>query len=299
MSKKKKRGGRGKPFFGCTDERNNISGRPAVLPGIIPKTRFSYEIVTQAAKNEQKRSITDLPGVSLRPKTSLPTTPVISDDNSNDVIDLNRLKQSQSEAMRLHHDYVTKQRRPATKHIVSLSLNKLSNQGFGVSIHYRCKQCKFVSPVFKLFSTTATGACATNVQAAIALSKVAIKSSDATFLFSTLNLNAPSAVSLQKHFSRSCTVAGDLLEDSLSQNRAVVRDYLNIVGRSDNPDCPSASVSLDGQFNKPVYHGYDGKATSVSEPVIENETDLNLLVSHAVVSKWDGSYSQEKVLLVN
>ena len=94
-------------------------------------------------------------------------------------------------------------------------------------------------------------------------------------------------------------MADDLLEDSLSQNRAVVRDYLNIVGRSDNPDCPSASVSLDGQFNKPVYHGYDGKATSVSEPVIENETDLNLLVSHAVVSKWDGSYSQEKVLLVN
>lgn len=298
MSKKKKKGGLGKPFSSC-DERSHNSGSPAVLPNLISKTRFNHEIVAQAAKNEHKRCIMDLPGVSLRPKTSLPTAPVISDDHSNDVIDLNKLKQSQTEAVRLHHDYVTKQKRPATKHIVSLSMNKLRNQGFGVSINYRCTQCKFVSPVFKLFSTTATGACATNVQAAVALSKVAIKSSDATFLFSTLNLNAPCAVSLQKHFSRSCSVANDLLEDSLSQNRAVVRDYLNIVGRSDNPDCPSASVSLDGQYNKPVYHGYDGKATSVSEPVIENETDLNLLVSHAVVSKWDGSYSQEKVLLVN
>ena len=297
MSKKKKRGGVGRPFSNGSDQRINSTGRPAVLPAIILKTRYSHDIVSQAAKNEHKR-ITDLPGVSLRPKTSLPITPVISDNSSNEVIDLNRLRQSQTEALRLHHDYITKQKRPATKHIVSLSMNKLSNQGFGVSVHYRCKQCKFISPVFKLFATTETGACATNVQAAVALSKVPIKSSDAAFLFSTLNLHAPTVKTLQTHFSKSCSVADDLLEDSLSENRAVVRNYLSIVGRSDNPECPSASVSLDGQFNRPVYHGYDGRATSVSEPVIENETDLNLLVSHAVVSKWDGSYPPEQVLLV-
>ena len=64
---------------------------------------------------------------------------------------------------------------------------------------------------------------------------------------------------------------------------------------SADPDCPSIAVSFDGQYNRPVYHGFDGKATSVSEPVVEQETDLNLLVSYSVVSKKDGSYPVEKV----
>ena len=116
--------------------------------------------------------------------------------------------------------------------------------------------------------------------------------------FLSLNLNAPVEKTLQKHFTKACSVASAVLEESLSQNRSVVRDYLQVVGRSDDPDCPSASVSLDGQFNRPIYHGYDGKSTSVSEPVIENETNLNLLVSHAVVSKLDGTYEKEKVIFL-
>merc|ERR1712035_25576 len=41
--------------------------------------------------------------------------------------------------------------------------------------------------------------------------------------------------------------------------------------------------------------GYDGQSSSVSEPVIEAETGLNLLISHAVASKFDGSYNKDAV----
>ena len=81
----------------------------------------------------------------------------------------------------------------------------------------------------------------------------------------------------------------------MSSNRGTVHDYLRIVGRIDDEACPSASVSLDGQYNRPVFHGWDGKSTTVSEPVMENETGLNLLVSHAVKSKLDGTYDANKV----
>ena len=295
--KKRRRGGEGKGWFTKnSDTRINNTGRPSVSSEINHRKRFDSEIVDRALKNEQKQNITDLDGVRLRPCLSSPNTITPTEDGSNDIIDLGRLQQAQNESMRLHQHYVNSQRRPPTKHIVSLSMNKHLNRGFGVSVHFTCKQCQFSSPLFKLYATTSTGGCATNVQAGIALSKVPIKASDAVFLFSSLNLNAPVRQTLQKHFTQACSVASDVLEDSLSDNRGTVRDYLDIVGRSDNSDCPSASVSLDGQFNRPVYHGWDGKSTSVSEPVIENETELNLLVSHAVVSKLDGSYSLDKVI---
>ena len=137
----------------------------------------------------------------------------------------------------------------------------------------------------------------TNVAAGVALSKVAIKPSDATFFLASLNVNGPSRQTLQKYFSQSCTVAEEVLEEAVSSNRSTVYDYLRVVGRIDDAACPSASVSLDGQFNRPVYHGYDGKSTTVSEPVLENETGLNLLVSHAVTSKLDGTYDANKVVM--
>ena len=297
--KKRRRGGEGKGWFTKdSDPRINASGRPSVLTEMNHKKRYDTDIVNQALSNEQKNHATDLQGVRLRPCPSAPHAITTTDEGVNDIVDLSRLRQSQSDALRLHRDYVNGKRRPPTKHLISLTMNKVHNRGFGVSVHYTCKQCKFVSPIFKLYATTTTGGCATNVQAAVALSKVPIKSSDAAFLFSSLNLNAPVEKTLQKHFTKACSVASAVLEESLSQNRSVVRDYLQVVGRSDDPDCPSASVSLDGQFNRPIYHGYDGKSTSVSEPVIENETNLNLLVSHAVVSKLDGTYEKEKVIFL-
>ena len=294
MSKKKKKGGHGRPLTSY-DPRHN-SGAPSVLSNLNLKKRYDLKVVNQACENEHKRSMTDLPGVCLRPKGAPPMTASPTDNSSNDIVDLERLKQAQCGALKLHQQYVTnRRRRPATAHAVSLIPTKVANMGFGVSIRYKCKQCRFLSPVYKLYATTATGGCATNLQAGVALTKVPIKSSDASFLFSTLNLNAPSTQTLGNHFNRSCSVANDVLEESLSENRAAVRDYLTVVGRSDSSECPSASVSLDGQYNRPIYHNYNGKATSVSEPVLENETAQNLMVSFAVASKLDGSYDVDKV----
>ena len=281
------------------DSRISKGGSPSVLKPseIALKKRHSSTLVATACRNESKRHASALPGISLRPSFPTPTD-FKTVDSSNDIVDLNLLNSAHTEALKQHSKYVlNRKRRPATKHPVSLVMKKRANLGFGVTVQFHCSQCKFVSPISKLYTTTATGGCSTNLQASIALSKIAIKSSDASFLFSSLNVNAPVEKTLERHFSNSCAVSSEILEESLSQNRAVVSDYVKIVGRSDDDQCPSVSVSLDGQYNRPVFHSYDGKSTSVSEPVIENETEMNLLVSHSVVSKHDGTYDKEKVAM--
>lgn len=291
--KKKKRGIVGTPYV--KGVINGNTGAPPVsdaCPGSLK--RYDGELVHKACVNESVKHCSRLPGVKLRPKTSLPDETTTT-DSSNDIVDMTLLNESHYNALRAHQNYIFESRRPAISHTVRFRMEKVGNKGFGTSVRYHCSGCRFTSANYKLYHTTLTGACVTNLQAGIALSKVSIKASDAFFMFSSLNLTGPAPSTLQRHFTQSCAVAGDVLEDSLADNRAVVRDYLGIVGRVDDPDCPSASVSLDGQFNRPVYHSYDGKSTSVSEPVIENETDMNLLISHSVISKLDGSYPQDKV----
>lgn len=279
------------------DPKRN-SGKPSESkPGQYPlKKRFDADLVSKACANESKRHASSLPGVTLRPSVSSPPSCRIV-DSENDIVDLALLNTAHSTALKLHSNYVNdRKRRPATKHTVSLVMKKTRNLGFGVSIQYHCTQCKFVSPVSKLYTATANNGCVTNQQAGIALSKVSIKASDASYLFSTLNLNAPATKTLERQFTNSCSVSNDVLEESLATNRGIVSDYMRIVGRHDeNQECPAVSVSLDGQYNRPVYHSYDGKSTSCSEPVVENETNLNLLVSHAVISKHDGTYDKTKV----
>ena len=92
----------------------------------------------------------------------------------------------------------------------------------------------------------------------------------------------------------------DVLESALSHNRGVVRDYVEIQnGPAATDPVPAIAVAFDGQYDKPLYHGYDGRSSSVSEPVVEVETGMNLLVSHAVVSKLDGSYDKNKVSVIS
>lgn len=288
----------GRDFQKGPDPRRNTIGRAGEPdPGEYPvKKRHDFDLVTQACVNESVKHPSSLPGVSLRPSVTSPPSPDVV-DSSNDIVDLSLLNEAHSTALRLHSDYVSnRRRRRATKHRVSLVMKKTSNLGFGVSVCYRCTQCKFVSPISKLYATSTNNGCVTNQQAGIALSKVSIKASDASYLFATLNLNAPSTKTLERQFTSSCSISDAVLEESLAENRGKVTDYMRIVGRHDeNDDCPAVSVSLDGQYNRPVYHSYDGKSTSCSEPVIENETDLNLLVSHAVISKHDGTYEKSKV----
>ena len=297
-AKKRRSGGKGKVFERGPDERRNSTGKPAVLSlEKGSKKRFSEQLTSQACENEGVKSVTQLPGVMLRPlKVTQTTISPAEGSNANDIVDLNLMNRAHSEALKEHFSYVTHRRQPGIKHTVSLVSKKVAQVGFGTSINFKCNGCRFVSKAYKLYESTATGACVTNVAAGAALTKIAIKPSDATFFLSSLNINGPSRQTLQKHLSKSCTIAQDLLEETVSLNRGTVRDYLHVVSRVDDAACPSASVSLDGQFNRPVYHGWDGKSTTVSEPVLENETGLNLLVSHAVKSKLDGTYDNNKVV---
>ena len=279
----------GSPFT-KNDERR-CSGSPLVLKGADIPTykRYSKMLVVQVVENTHPSS---LKGVKLRP-SSMVINPYEKDtENSNDIIDLFKLNQSWAISLNQHRQFALKKR--STKHTPNLQLEKVHNQGFGVQARYHCTGCTFTSNLFKLYDTTQKGACLTNVQAAMAFSKSAIKPSDAEFLFAALNVNAPSRQTLQKHFSSVNQASSQVLESALVENRGLVRDYVAI--RDGTCDAvPAVAVAFDGQYDRPIYHNYDGKSSSVSEPVLEAETGLNLLVSHAVLSKLDGSYDKEKV----
>ena len=287
----KKRRVIGTPFKKLFDARKHC-GAASVLSKdeTNPYKRYDRKLFQQLLENTQL-PLHRLPGVRLRPFEKLPTTKY-DNDISNDVIDLSKLNQAHDKAFRQHKQYALT--RKSTKHSPNLKLQKIRNQGFGVQALLSCAQCFFKSTPFKLYETTPTGACLTNVQAGVAFSKTSIKPSDASFLFSTLNINAPSQNTLQSHFTNVNQAASQVLESALSQNRGIVRDYVSMQSEVVDP-VPSIRVAFDGQYDKPLYHGYDGKSTSVSEPVLEAETGLNLLVSHAVVSKSDGTYDREKV----
>ena len=292
--KRRKSGGLGKPF--AKADTRISSGNPSTLTkprGSLK--RFDRDLMQKACENEGKRHFSQLPGVVLRPAcTQSEVTPTTK--STNDVVDLELLTNARHSAAKDHANYVTNRaRRPSITHSPSLVMEKVSNQGFGVTVRFRCKGCRFISQNYKLFLTTPTGTCLTNLQAGIALSKVSIKAQDAAFLFDTLNVNGPTAKTYQHHFTASCAVAPEVLEESLVENRGDVTDYMIAVGRANGVDCPDPSIQLDGEFDKRVYRTYDGKASTVSEPVIENETGLAKLVAHAVVSKLDGSYPKDKV----
>ena len=293
----KKRVGRGTPWpKGFHSSR--CTGSPTVLSKeeTVVYKRYDKEIVERVVENTQL-PLTQLAGLRLRPTTvdqNKDYKDIDTDVGSNDIVDLTKLIEAQSQAMTQHFHFATNKKKPATRHIPSLNLKKLKNQGFGVTIFYHCTQCSFRSSNFKLYQTTSTGACLTNVQAAVGLSKISSKSLDANFLFSTLNLNGPSTPTLQHHFSAVNKASSQVLEDALSRNRGVVHDYVNIQKSAADP-VPSVAVAFDGQYDVPLYHGYDGKSNSVSEPVLEAETGLNLMISHAIVSKLDGSYEKDKV----
>ena len=285
MARKK----RGIPFSNNYDERRNLGRALESKRAEIPTyKRYSKTVVAQVVENNRSSS---LKGVKLRPSDAV-TNPYGKDtENNNDIIDLIKLNQAYETSLHKHRHFALKRR--STKHTPNLKLNKVHNKGFGVQARYHCTGCTFRSDLFKLYNTTNNGSCLTNVQAAVAFSKSAIKPSDAEFLFAALNVNGPSRQTLQTHFSNVNQSSSQVLEAALAANRGVVRDYLSV--RDGSCDAvPAVAVSFDGQYDKPLFHGYDGKSSSVSEPVLEGETGLNLLVSHAVVSKLDGSYQKNK-----
>ena len=285
---------RGAPFNPGFDENRNNTGRGTVALEFQPVYKRHEKSMIELVKSNKHLCLEQLEGVKLRPKNESAWDDYEAvHDNSNDVVDLEKLRAAHNAAHKAHRQYALLHK--CTKHVPCLQLKKRRNQGFGVTIVYHCSQCAFVSDPFKLYDCDSSGSCITNVQAGIAFSKSTIKPTDAHFLFSSLNINGPSQVTLQKHFSRANVVCSDLLESSLAENRGVVRDYVAIVEGGAMEQVPAVAVAFDGQYDRPLYHGYDGQSSSVSEPVIEAETGLNLLVSHAVTSKLDGTYDKNKV----
>ena len=289
----KKRKIYGVPFKAGFSECRN-SGSPTVaLENQTVYKRYDKSLV-ELVQNNKRLSLEKLHGVKLRPTARNSSENFQSvNDRSNDIVDLHKLNESQNLALSAHRQYALLHK--CTKHVPRLQLEKRRNQGFGVTVEYNCSQCAFKSSPFKLYDCDSSGACITNIKAGVAFSKSTIKPTDAHFLFATLNINGPSEITLQKHFTHANSVSADVLESSLSENRGIVRDYVAIAEGASMDEVPAVAVALDGQYDRPLYHGYDGQSSSVSEPVIEAETGLNLLISHAVASKLDGSYNKDAV----
>ena len=282
----------GVPFSPGFSASRNIGSPDVTLDTQTGYKRYEKSLVALVQENKEL-TLNQLVGVRLRPiiKTWDDEYKAFN-DKSNDIVDLQKLQEAHGLALKSHKAYAQINR--CTKHFPSLQLKKKQNKGFGVSIVYNCSQCKFVSEPSKLYDCDSSGACLTNVQAGIALSKTALKPTDAHFLFATLNVNGPSTATLQDQFNKANQASSTILDSALSKNRGIVRDYVAIEKGTTDP-VPAVAVAFDGQYDKPLYHGYDGHSSSVSEPVLEAETGLNLLVSHAVISKLDGSYEMNKV----
>ena len=292
--------GRGRPkkrsYLGNLKNGHTLSsGRASVIPvGEKVRKRLSSSLCDLALKNTGLNESHELPGITLRPAKENNEIGLKS-ISTNEVIDLEKQQIAYKHAHSAHRSFSLARR--STRHIPTLVMKKVSNKGFGTSVCFKCQNCSFVSEKYDLFATTASGACVTNAQSGVAFSKTCVKPSEAEFLFNALNISCPSRNTLQKHFNQANKFCGQVLEDTLVENRGFLRDFVSVTS-SESPTpsaCPSVAVSFDGQFNKPVYHGFDGKATSVSQPVMEEETNLHLLVGHSIVSKKDGSYAQEKV----
>ena len=279
---------------------NSFGGRGVeILVGTKSRKRLSSTVCELACKNTGTKGPHLLPGINLRPKCETDDIVTSNTASINDIIDLNKQQLSYKDAHKQHKQCSVS--RKSTKHVPTLLLEKVSNHGFGTTIRYKCSRCSFVSSKYDLFDTTATGACVTNVQTGMAFSKTSIKPTEAEYLFSAMNVSCPSRQTLHYHYSQSNEVADSVLTETLVENRGFLRDYVDVVTASgsltseEKEDCPSVAVSLDGQYNRPCYHGFNGQATSVSEPVMEEETNTHLLVAHTIVSKKDGSYPVDKV----
>ena len=280
--------------------KNSFGGRGTVLTkGSIQRKRPSQALCQLASTNLGVKSTASLPGIRLRPNDK--PEEVLSDNlssNCNDVIDIQKQQASYEHAHRQHKHFSTQRR--STKHVPTLIMKKCANRGFGVTVQFVCKRCTFQSERYNLFESTETGACLTNIQTGVAFSKTCVKPADAEFLFTTLNLSCPTRKTMQKHFNYASQTCEPVCDESLAENRGFLRDYGEITSPTPSESTkapPKPTVSADGQYNRPVYHGFDGKATSVSEPVVEEETGLHMLVGHAVISKKDGSYPVNKVSL--
>lgn len=274
---------------------NSFGGRGVEIAKTdIQRKRYSNELCKTAMENGSLNCVTKIPGVRLRPAEEKDEVLEIHNSNCNELVDLEKQQLSYKDAHKQHRMYACS--RKSTRHVPTLIMKKIGNRGFGLTVQYSCNGCLFLSAHYNLFDTTPSGACLTNVQSAIAFSKTCIKPTDAEFLFRTLNVSCPSRTTLQKHFNAANTACESVLQSSLSENRATVRDYVNMTSETPvDTDCPAVSVSFDGQYNTPVFHGFNGTATSLSEPVLEEETNMHLMVAHSVVSKKDGSYPVNKV----
>ena len=287
---------------------HSFGGNGTVLSkGSISRKRLSRDLCELAKKNTGIKSSVELPGIRLRPKWVVE----IDEDsdlacNSNEIIDFQLQQSSYQNAHKSHKLFASA--RKSTRHVPTLIMKKTANLGFGVKVRYLCSRCKFVSEEYNLYTTTATGAVSTNVQTGIAFSKTCIKPSDGEFLFQSVNLSCPSRNTMQKHFSRANESVGEVLEDTLVENRGFIRDYVEVTSLQPDPSSetaienktkgPKVTLSSDGRFDQPVFHGYNGKAACVSQPFLEEETDLHLLAGYAVVSKRDGSYHPDKVKII-
>ena len=133
------------------------------------RKRYSKTVCETALKNSHFKTYSQLPGVNLRPMDLENDAFHATEQSSNDIIDLNLQQNSYKQAHAAHKKYCLQ--RKSTKHIPTLVMKKVSNQGFGVTVQYSCQNCGFSSEKYNLFATTTSGACVTNVQSGVAFSK--------------------------------------------------------------------------------------------------------------------------------
>ena len=285
---KKRQKARGRPFDkGSDDPRINRDGRPPPSPNLQVRIREPKDIFEQISSTKFAGGIPS--GARLRPK--------LKTDNDGDdvgrmetesqswVIDEKKLFEATNNALKLHDSQSNRCHTPV------LQKEKSRQEGFGVRFSFRCKfkNCKFISPLYKLFDETHDGRPLPNVQVGVAMAKTELTPNTIHVLGAALNMGTPSRQTLQKTYSQTLGCTSELAERAMADNRAVTTSALRLLGEHQDGEIPQVDVATDGQFSNRTYHFPTGKSDSVSAPVIENVTGLGLLVEHSNFSHRDGS----------
>ncbi|KAI8507145.1 lens induction in camera-type eye [Branchiostoma belcheri] len=129
-------------------------------------------------------------------------------------------------------------------------------------------------------------ACQKNVRFAVALTKLGIGVTGAKTLLSGMDIRTPSISTMQKLVNSVCDSMETILETSLEENRGKLRQVLKLRGTEVREGEPVKITAMtDGCYNNPCYHGVSQRATQVTMPFFETETDENLLIHFKSANK--------------
>ena len=223
----KKRVAPPKAFGKGYDERRCTGSPDTTLTEALKRERQPLSIHRKVSE-EQFNGATP-PDATLRPKPDEDIWTLSDQSQSrNWIVDETKLMESMNDALQEHDARDQRIKGKSWGHTPKLVKLEQAHYGFGVRLRFKCgyKNCQFQSKVYELYEKTETGGSVLNLQAGVAMAKTDLTPTKVDLLAVALNLQSPSRVTLQKNYNKALTVAEDLADSAMADNREKVHSTL-------------------------------------------------------------------------